>query len=73
MLKQKIFVRNELYSFCRFRGLTIPDLSDMIKVTEFTLNGICDGKYIPSLHLALLICAALDCNVEDIFYLEVKK
>ena len=73
MLKQKLFVRNELYSFLCYRGLSIKDFSNMAKITEFTLKGICDGKYIPSLHLALLICAVLDCKVDDIFYLEVKK
>ena len=49
--------------------ITQQELADKMNVSRQTINAIENGKFNPSVKLALLIAEFFKCNVEDIFYL----
>jgi putative transcriptional regulator len=53
------------------RGLSRGELADLVGVHYQTMGYLERGEYNPSLELALKISRALDCALEDIFWLEL--
>lgn len=49
--------------------ITQQELAKKIGVSRQTINAIENGKFNPSVKLALLIADFFECNVENIFYL----
>lgn len=49
--------------------ITQQELAEKMCVSRQTINAIENGKFNPSVRLALLIAGFFKCNVEDIFYL----
>jgi putative transcriptional regulator len=49
--------------------ITQQELADKMNVSRQTINAIENGKFNPSVKLALFIADFFKCNVEDIFYL----
>lgn len=45
-------------------------LAQLLQVSRQTVNSIENGKFNPSVKLALKMAAVFNCRVEDIFYLE---
>ncbi len=50
--------------------ITQQELAIKVNVSRQTINAIENGKFNPSVKLALLIADIFKCNVEDIFYLK---
>jgi putative transcriptional regulator len=50
-------------------GLTQQELAERAGVTRQSIISIEQGKYRPSVELALLLARALGCTVEDLFHL----
>ena len=59
-LKIKRFYNNQI---------TQEELARKMNVSRQTINAIENGKFNPSVKLALLISDYFKCNIEDIFYL----
>jgi len=51
------------------KGLTQAQLADLIGVSRKTVNTVENGVFIPSTVVALKLAGALDCRVEDLFFL----
>jgi len=49
--------------------ITQQELADKMNVSRQTINAIENGKFNPSVKLALLIADFFKCKVEDVFYL----
>jgi putative transcriptional regulator len=49
--------------------ITQEELAIKMNVSRQTINAIENGKFNPSVKLALLISDYFKCNVEDVFYL----
>ncbi|MBA7543049.1 hypothetical protein ES705_35375 [subsurface metagenome] len=49
--------------------ITQEELAKKLDVSRQTINAIENGKFNPSVKLALLIADFFECNVENIFYL----
>ena len=49
--------------------ITQKELAEEMNVSRQTINAIENGKFNPSVKLALLISDYFKCNVEDVFYL----
>lgn len=64
---------NELKAM-RFKKnqITQEELAKKLDVSRQTINAIENGKFNPSVKLALLMAEFFECNVENIFYL-IKK
>jgi len=52
------------------RGWTQEDLADATGVSRQSINSIENGRYVPSLPLALLFARVFRCATEEIFTLE---
>ena len=53
--------------------ITQEELAKKMNVSRQTINAIENGKFNPSVKLALLISGYFKCNVEDVFYLTKEK
>ena len=62
-LKIKRFNKNQL---------TQEELAARVNVSRQTIHAIENGKFNPSVKLALRIAQFFDCKVEDIFYLKME-
>lgn len=49
------------------RGLKQADLADLVNVRRETIGRLEQGRYCPSLRLAMDLAKALDTTVEDLF------
>lgn len=49
-------------------GFTQAELAAMVGSTHITICSIETGQYSPSAYLSGLLCEALDCKWEDLFY-----
>jgi len=63
-------VKNKLREFRLKYGLTQEQLAKALGVSRQTISAIENGKYCPSLELALKIAKFFGVKVEDIFWLE---
>ena len=53
--------------------ITQEELSKKLDVSRQTINAIENGKFNPSVKLAILMAEFFECNVENIFYLNKEK
>jgi putative transcriptional regulator len=60
-LKAKRFYNNQI---------TQEELAERVNVSRQTIHAIENGKFNPSVKLALSIAEFFNCSVEDIFYLQ---
>ena len=60
-LKAKRFNKNQI---------TQEELAVQVDVSRQTIHAIENGKFNPSVKLAILIAEFFDCKVEDVFYLK---
>lgn len=49
--------------------ITQEELAKKLEVSRQTINAIENGKFNPSVKLALIMAEFFECNVENIFYL----
>ncbi len=59
--------KNRLREFRNRAGLSQEKLADKVSVTRQTIISIENGKYTPSLELALKFAKQFKCKVEDLF------
>ena len=59
--------KNDLKEFRKKHGISQEKLAEKTNVTRQTIISIENGKYVPSLPLALKFAKEFDCKVEDLF------
>lgn len=64
-------VKCRLDSYLTENDISVKKLSIDSGISELTLKMIMSGKYEPSVYVALLLSICLNCEVTDIFYLEI--
>lgn len=62
-------LRNRLREFRDRKGLTQAQLADLIGMSRKTVNTVENGVFVPSTVVALKLAGALECRVEDLFFL----
>ena len=62
-------LKNKLKEFRRAKGLTQKQLADMVGSSKNTISSIETSQFCPTAYLAALLCVALECKFEDLFYL----
>jgi putative transcriptional regulator len=60
-------VANQIKAYRTQLGLTQKDLAKMAGVSRQSIISIEQGKYIPSLHLALTFARIFNCATDDLF------
>lgn len=63
-------LKNHLKEFRQNAGLTQTQLADQVGSSKNTISSIETGQFCPTAYLAALLCIALDCKFEDLFYFE---
>ena len=67
-MDKELVLLNNLKIVRKNKGFSQEQLAEMIGTTRQTIIAIEKGVFNPSAKLALLLCVALDCKFEDIFY-----
>ena len=67
-MDKELVLLNNLKIVRKSKGFSQEQLAEMIGTTRQTIIAIEKGVFNPSAKLALLLCVALDCKFEDIFY-----
>ena len=63
-------LKNKLKSFRQAAKLTQTQLAERVGSSKNTISSIETGQFCPTAYLAALLCIALDCKFEDLFYFE---
>lgn len=63
-------LKNRLKEFRKKSGLTQVQLAQMIGSSKNTISSIEVGQFCPTAYLAALLCIALECKFEELFYFE---
>lgn len=62
-------MKNKIKVYRSIQSMSQSDLAQKLKVSRQTINAIENGKYSPSLELALQMTQLFNCKVEDLFEL----
>lgn len=63
-------LKNRLKEFRRQAKLTQLQLAEKVGSSKNTISSIETGQFCPTAYLAYLLCLALDCKFEDLFYFD---
>ena len=63
-------LKNKLKEFRQKSGLTQTQLAEMVGSSKNTISSIETRQFCPTAYLAALLCIALECKFEDLFYFE---
>ena len=65
-----VIVRNDVRQLRELRGLSQAALGDALGVSRQTVNSIENGKYNPTLPLAITIARYFGLTVEEVFHVD---
>ncbi len=63
-------LKNRLKEFRQEKGWTQSQLAERVGSSKNTISSIETSQFCPTAYLAALLCAAFDCEFEDLFYLD---
>lgn len=63
-------LKNNLKKFRQEKGLTQAQLAELVGSSKNTISSIETGQFCPTAYLAALLCTALDCKFEELFYFD---
>lgn len=63
-------LKNKLREYRQAAKLTQTQLAEIVGSSKNTISSIETGQFCPTAYLAALLCIALDCKFEDMFYFE---
>lgn len=63
-------LKNKLKEYRQRAKLTQTKLAELVGSSKNTISSIETGQFCPTAYLAALLCIALECKFEDIFYFE---
>ena len=63
-------LKNKLKEYRQKAGMTQTQLAQEVGSSKNTISSIETGQFCPTAYPAYLLCLALDCKFEDLFYFE---
>ena len=63
-------LKNKLKEYRQKVKLTQTQLAELVGSSKNTISSIETGQFCPTAYLAALLCIALECKFEDLFYFE---
>ena len=60
-------LKTKIYEYRKKNNMQQSELAEMVGVRRETIGNLENGKYNPSLKLAMDIAKVFECNVEDVF------
>lgn len=61
---------NKLKEYRQKAGYTQSQLAEIVNSSKNTISSIETGQFCPTAYLAALLCTALDCKFEELFFFE---
>ena len=69
-MKKELILKNRLKEYRQINGMTQSDLAKLASTSRNTISSIETGQFCPTAYLAAVLCAALNCKFDDLFYLD---
>lgn len=66
-------LKNNLKEYRQKAGLTQTKLAELVGSSKNTISSIETRQFCPTAYLAALLCVALECKFEDLFYLDLEE
>ena len=63
-----VILKTRIHEFRKERNMQQSELAELVGVRRETIGNLENGKYNPSLKLAMDIAKVFDCTVEDVFF-----
>ncbi|MBP3320842.1 MAG: helix-turn-helix transcriptional regulator [Clostridia bacterium] len=63
-------LKNKLKQYRQNAGLTQTQLAELVGSSKNTISSIETGQFCPTAYLAALLCIALECKFEELFYFD---
>lgn len=63
-------LKNKLKEYRQKSGFTQTQLAEIIGSSKNTISSIETGHFCPTAYLAALLCIALECKFEELFYFD---
>ena len=63
-------LKNKIKEYRQKAKLTQTQLAELVGSSKNTISSIETGQFCPTAYLAALLCIALECKFEDLFYFE---
>ena len=63
-------LKNHLKEYRQRAKLTQSELAERVSTSKNTISSIETGQFCPTAYLAALLCIALGCKFEELFYFE---
>jgi len=63
-------LKNRLKEYRQAAKLTQIQLAERVGTSKNTISSIETGQFCPTAYLAALLCIALDCKFEELFYFD---
>ena len=63
-------LKNRLKEYRQRAKLTQSELAERVSTSKNTISSIETGQFCPTAYLAALLCIALGCKFEEMFYFE---
>lgn len=63
-------LKNKLKEYRQKSGFTQTQLAEIIGSSKNTISSIETGQFCPTAYLAALLCIALECKFEELFYFD---
>jgi putative transcriptional regulator len=67
-MDEKLILKNNLKLMRKEKKLSQQQLAELVGVSRNTISSIETGQFNPTAKLALVLCIALECKFEDLFY-----
>jgi putative transcriptional regulator len=67
-MDEKLILKNNLKMMRGEKKLSQQQLAELVGVSRNTISSIETGQFNPTAKLALVLCIALECKFEDLFY-----
>lgn len=69
-MKSHLQLKNRLKEYRTNKNLSQADLAKIVGSSRNTISSIETGQFCPTAYVAYLLCLALDCKFEELFYFE---
>ncbi len=69
-MRSHLLLKNKLKEFRQQKGYSQTELAKIVGSSRNTISSIETGQFCPTAYLAYLLCIALDCKFEELFYFE---
>ena len=72
-MNSHLLLKNRLKEYRQQHNLSQAELAKLVNTSRNTISSIETGQFCPTAYLAAVLCVALDCTFEEMFYLAEEK